>query len=179
MFVIVTRTLEWTLAKEPLKRHIRPANSTPSVIKDAIDLAINLRGYGWDWSKGLHVPRKIRPVTRTRFVACAVLSADLHAVICDTLQRAVQSFSHLVLSVEAPIFDEALPFFIRYLRATIMSTLGACVIYCVLQMGYDLCTFSFSDKTLYNGHLRSMPRGSARLLAILGEGDGTSCSDRC
>ncbi|KAF9242040.1 hypothetical protein BU15DRAFT_72971 [Melanogaster broomeanus] len=79
MLLIATRTLVWTLAKEPLKRHIRPANSTPSILMDALDLAANLRGYGRDWSKGLHVPRETRPLTRARFVAYAVLSAGLHA----------------------------------------------------------------------------------------------------
>ncbi|KAF9242034.1 hypothetical protein BU15DRAFT_44203 [Melanogaster broomeanus] len=141
MFSIATRTLEWTLAKEPLKRHIRPANSTPSVVMDALDLAANLRGYGWDWSKGLHVPRETRPLTRTRFVAHAVFSAGLHAFICGTLHRAVQSFSPDAFGTlqGGSIFDDTLPLFIRYLRSTIISTFCAFAIYCVLQMGYDLC----------------------------------------
>ncbi|KIJ16650.1 hypothetical protein PAXINDRAFT_168165 [Paxillus involutus ATCC 200175] len=141
MFAIATRTLEWTLHKEPLKRHIRPAGATPSTIMDALDLAVNLRGHGWDWSKGLYVPRETRPSTHTRFVAYAILSAGLHALICGVLHRAVQSFSpdEFDSTIGGTIFDETLPPFVRYLRASIISTLSAFTIYCVLQVVYDLC----------------------------------------
>ncbi|KAF9242037.1 hypothetical protein BU15DRAFT_44354 [Melanogaster broomeanus] len=141
MFSIATRTLEWTLAKEPLKRHIRPANATPSVSMDALDLAVTLRGFGWDWSKGLHVPRETRPLTRGRFVGCAVLSAGLHAFICGILYAAIKSFSPDTFGSlhGGSIFDETLPFFIRYLRSSIISTFCAFAIYCIGQMGYDLC----------------------------------------
>ncbi|KAF9242076.1 hypothetical protein BU15DRAFT_60584 [Melanogaster broomeanus] len=108
---------------------------------DALDLAANLRGYGWDWSKGLHIPRETRPLTRIRFVACAVLSAGLHAFIRGTLHRAVQSFSPDAFGTlqGGSIFDETLPFFIRYFRSTIISTFCAFAIYCILQLGYDQC----------------------------------------
>ncbi|KAF9230755.1 hypothetical protein BU15DRAFT_91051 [Melanogaster broomeanus] len=141
MILIPTRTLEWTLAKEPLKRHIRPSNSTPSVIMDALDLATNFRGYGWDWSKGLHVPRETRPLTRTRFVACVMLSAGLHTFISGTLHRAVQSFSLDAFCTlhGSSIFDETLPFFIRYLRSSIISIFWAFHVYSALQMKYNLC----------------------------------------
>ncbi|KAF9242075.1 hypothetical protein BU15DRAFT_73006 [Melanogaster broomeanus] len=142
MFLIATRTLEWTLAEEPLKRHVRPSNSTPSVITDALDLTTNFRGYGWDWSKGLHVPRETRPLTRGRFVGCVVLSASLHVFICGILQTAIQSFSpHTFGALHGgSIFDETLPFFIRYLRSSIITIFSAFRVYSALQMKYDLYT---------------------------------------
>ncbi|KAF8838747.1 hypothetical protein BDN67DRAFT_971059 [Paxillus ammoniavirescens] len=142
MFIISTRTLEWTLQREPLKRHIRPAGATPSTIMDVVDLAVNLRGHGWDWSKGLHVPRETRPSTYTRFVAYAMLSGGLHAFMCGVLHTAVQSFSPDTFCsiIGGTIIDETLPFFARYLRASIISTLAAFAIYCAIQTAYDLCT---------------------------------------
>ncbi|KIJ59718.1 hypothetical protein HYDPIDRAFT_100254 [Hydnomerulius pinastri MD-312] len=145
MFTIATRTLEWTLAKEPLTRHIRPSQSTPSVIMDALDLAGNLRGYGWNWSKGLYVPLETRPTSsRSRFVTSAFISAGVHAFICGILHRAVQSFSPDTFgSINGgTIFDATLPPLIRYFRSSIIATLCAFGIYCVLQMGYDLCIIS-------------------------------------
>ncbi|KAF9220116.1 hypothetical protein BS17DRAFT_787911 [Gyrodon lividus] len=141
MFSIATRTFEWTLAKEPLKRHIRPAGATPSTIMDALDLAVNLRGYGWDWSKGLYLPRETRPASRARFVGYAILSAGFHAFICGVLHRSVQSFSPDAFGAidGGTIFDETLPPLTRYFRSSVISTLCAFAIYCVLQMGYDLC----------------------------------------
>ncbi|KAF9242042.1 hypothetical protein BU15DRAFT_72973 [Melanogaster broomeanus] len=145
MFLIATRTLEWTLATEHLQRYIRPVNSAPSVIMDALDLAVNLRGYGWNWSKRLHVPQESRPLTRTRFVGCAVLSAGLHALIFGTLHTAVRSFSPNTFGSmrRGTIFDETLPFFVRYLRSAIISTISICMVYCGIQMMYDLCIIPF------------------------------------
>ncbi|KIJ05138.1 hypothetical protein PAXINDRAFT_122437 [Paxillus involutus ATCC 200175] len=142
MFVIATRTLEWTLPKEPLKRYIRPAGATPSTIMDALDLAADFRGYGWDWSKGLHVPRETRPSTHTRFVAYAILSAGLHAFISGVIYTAIQSFSPDTFGsiIGGTIFDETLPFFLRFLRSCVISNSAALGIYCNLQIGYDLCT---------------------------------------
>ncbi|KAH0826892.1 hypothetical protein J3R83DRAFT_4438 [Lanmaoa asiatica] len=143
MFYIVTRTLDWTLAKEPLVRHLRPANSSRSIIMNALDLALNLRGHGWEWSRGLYIPRETRPANRIAFAFCACLSAATHALICGALHRAVLSFAPVgVGSIPegSSIFDETLPFLVRYLRATIITTLSAFAIYAVLQMGYDLCT---------------------------------------
>ena len=45
MFSVATRTLDWALAKGPLVRHLRPANSSPSIIMDALDLVSNSRGH--------------------------------------------------------------------------------------------------------------------------------------
>ncbi|KAF8838327.1 hypothetical protein BDN67DRAFT_982589 [Paxillus ammoniavirescens] len=142
MFIISTRTLEWTLQKEPLKRHIHPAGATPSTIMDVFDLVANLRGHGWDWSKGLHVPRETRPSTRKRFVAYAMLSGGLHAFMFGVLHTAIQSFSPDAFGsiIGGTIFDEALPFFAKYLRASIISILAAFAIYCGIQTAYDLCT---------------------------------------
>ncbi|KIJ16648.1 hypothetical protein PAXINDRAFT_168160 [Paxillus involutus ATCC 200175] len=137
MFVIATRTLDWTLQKEPLKRHTRPAGATPSMIMDAFDLAVNLRGIGWDWSKGLQVPRETRPSTKAGFVAYTIFSAGLHAFICGVVHTAIQSF---LPDASGSIIDETLPFFLRFLRSCIISNLGALGICCHLQMAYDLCT---------------------------------------
>ncbi|KAF9242038.1 membrane bound O-acyl transferase family-domain-containing protein [Melanogaster broomeanus] len=142
MFFITTRTLDWTLATEPLQRYIRPVNSTPSVTADALDLAVNLRGYGWNWSKGLRVPQETRPLARTRFIGRAILSAGLHALISAILGTAVRSFSPNTFGSMrgGTIFDETLPFFVRYLRSVIITTISMSMAYCSVQVMYDLYT---------------------------------------
>ncbi|KAF9242039.1 hypothetical protein BU15DRAFT_72970 [Melanogaster broomeanus] len=141
MFLIAARTLEWTLSTEPLQRYIRPVNSTPSVIMDVLDLAVNFRGYGWNWSKRLHIPRETRPVTRTRFVGCAILSAGLHTLVSGILFTAVRYFlPNTFGSIRGgTIFDETLPFFVRYLRSAIITTISMCMAYCIIQAIYDAC----------------------------------------
>jgi len=143
MFSSATRALDWTFTKEPLVRHLRPANSSPSTIMDALDLASNFRGHGWEWSRGSHIPHETRPVNRIAFVFYAFVSAVAHALIGGAFHRAVLSLAPMGVGPipgGSTIFDETLPFLVRYLRSTIISTFNAFSLYAVMQMTYDLCT---------------------------------------
>ena len=142
MVFIVTRSLYWALSKEPLVRQLRPANSRPSKLMDVLDLITSFRGYGWDWSHGLYIPRETRPSNRIGFISYVTLSAAGHAIICDILCRALQSFSPVGLgfTVGGSIFDQTLPFHLQYLRSSIISIIGCLAAYSFLQMSYDLYT---------------------------------------
>lgn len=140
MFSISINTLSWTLAKKPLARYLRPANSSPSRIMDALDLASNVRGYGWNWSRGLYVPHETRPTNRVAFAFYALLSGISHVVMCGVLYRAIHMFTIGAGSNVSTIFDEMLPFFARYLRAAIISNLTGLVAYSGLQTSYDVFT---------------------------------------
>ncbi|KAG8212916.1 hypothetical protein J3R82DRAFT_11271 [Butyriboletus roseoflavus] len=142
MLMIITRSLYWVFPKEPLVRQIRPKNSTPSTLMDALDLAVTFRGYGWDWSRGMYVPHETRPSIRTGFVLYATLSAAVHTLICGTMHRAVRSFSPAGLgSISGgSIFDETLPFHMRYFRSSVISIMCCVAIYSLTQMSYDICT---------------------------------------
>jgi len=139
MLLIVTRSLHFALAKEPFVRRLRPVNGTPSTLMDAFDLALTFRGCGWDWSRGLYIPPETRPSNRTGFVSHVALSAAVRAFIWGTLHRAIRSFSLGSISEES-IFDETLPFHLRYLRSSIISIVGCFAAYAALQTSYDLCT---------------------------------------
>ena len=43
---VPVHTLEWIFLKERRKHHPRPANCTPFIVMDALDLAVNIRGIG-------------------------------------------------------------------------------------------------------------------------------------
>lgn len=141
MFAITARALDLALTKEPLVRRLRPANSAPSIIMDALDLSTNSRGVGWNWSHGLYIPRERRPTNRTAFVLCTFLSAAWYASLFGVLHRAVLSFTGVVSNPEgSTIFDQTLPFATQYLRACIISTLSAFATCFSLLMAYDLST---------------------------------------
>ncbi|KAF8552008.1 hypothetical protein OG21DRAFT_1444205 [Imleria badia] len=143
MLTVAARTLDWTLAKEPLVRHLRPANSSPSTIMDTLDLVSNFRGHGWEWSGyRSYIPRETRPANRMAFVFLAFVSAVAHALICGALQRAILTLAPVGVFIPggSTIFDETLPSLVQYPRATIITTLTALAIYTVLQMGYDLAS---------------------------------------
>ena len=145
MLVVAVRTLDWTLAKGPLVRHLRPANSSPSTIMDALDLTSNFRGHGWELSrlKRSYIPCETRPTNRVAFAFSTFISAVAHALICGALHRAILTLAPVRIGPileRSTIFDDTLPFPLRYLRATIISTLSALTTYAFVQMVYDLCT---------------------------------------
>ncbi|KAI6147525.1 hypothetical protein EDD17DRAFT_78010 [Pisolithus thermaeus] len=142
MFCLVSRTLEWTLMKNPLKRHLRPAGSSPSIFTDALDLSTNVRGVGWNWSKSVHFPPDTRPTSRVWFVGYVLLSAWYHNVLCGASHLAIQAFSPETFTVPSggTIFDPTLPPLIRYVRSRIITVIDAVSIYVVIQLVYDIAT---------------------------------------
>ena len=143
MFIVAIRTLEWSFPKEPLKRHLRPANSTPSLVMDALDLATNVRGVGWSWSKSAYVPPETRPISsRTVFCLYVLLSALVQGVMCGILHTALQAFSPDTCTIPGggSIFDTSLPPLIRYVRSSIIAVAAAFGLCFLLQFNYNVGT---------------------------------------
>ncbi|KAI6123906.1 membrane bound O-acyl transferase family-domain-containing protein [Pisolithus croceorrhizus] len=142
MFCFAFRALEWTLLKNPLKRHLRSAGSSPSIFMDALDLSTNLRGVGWNWSQNVHFPPDTRPTSRVWFIGYVLLSAWYHGVLCGASHLAVQAFSPETFTVPSggTIFDPTLPPLIRYVRSSIITVIQAVSIYAVMQFMYDIAT---------------------------------------
>ncbi|KIN99567.1 hypothetical protein M404DRAFT_155017 [Pisolithus tinctorius Marx 270] len=143
MFTFVIRMLEWTFQKDPLKRHLRPSGSSPSILMDALDLSTNMRGVGWNWSKSLRFPPDKRPPSRPWFIISVFLSALFHSFICGVMQLAVRAFSPETFTVLSggTIFDPTLPPLIRYIRSSVLSILVGFSIYAFVQTMYNLGTF--------------------------------------
>ncbi|KAI6046696.1 hypothetical protein EDC04DRAFT_3102770 [Pisolithus marmoratus] len=140
MLFIVMRTLEWMFLKDPLKRHVKSASL---ILIDALDLTMNVRGVGWNWSKGLRLPPETRPTSRPLFAVYVLLSAIYHSFICGVLHIAIQTFAPEAFTVLSggTIFDDTLPPLIRYIRSSIISTLALLAIYSAIQMNYDVGAF--------------------------------------
>ncbi|KAG2741340.1 hypothetical protein P692DRAFT_20840077 [Suillus brevipes Sb2] len=144
MFCIATRTFEWTVQTKPFIRAVRQSSSDVpkrNFVLDALDLACNFRGCGWDWSQGLYVPPEIHPTSsRLAFATSNLVSGLKHSFLCGAIHSAVQSFSpHAFGSVDGgTIFDDSLPPHFRYLRSSIIATLCAFGVYSVLQAAYEL-----------------------------------------
>ncbi|KAI6125246.1 hypothetical protein EV401DRAFT_2154380 [Pisolithus croceorrhizus] len=139
MFCIVMRALEWAFLRDPLKRRVR---HTPSILVDALDLATNLRGVGWNWSEGLRFPPDTRPTSRLRFAVYVFFSALYHSFICGVLHISIQTLAPEAFTTLSggTIFDDTLPPLVRYARSSIISLLTAFIIYADAQMNYDICT---------------------------------------
>ncbi|KAI6046699.1 hypothetical protein EDC04DRAFT_3102774 [Pisolithus marmoratus] len=140
MLCMVMRTLEWALSKGPLRRRIGPA---PSALVDALDLMMNVRGVGWNWSKGLRFPPDTRPTSRLWFAIYVLFSALYHSFIRGVFHIAIQAFEPEAFTIVngGTIFDNTLPPLIRYTRSSIISAFTAFFIYADVQNTYDICAF--------------------------------------
>ncbi|KAG0707884.1 membrane bound O-acyl transferase family-domain-containing protein [Suillus ampliporus] len=153
MFCIGVRTLDWTVQTKPLIRSARrSATDVPkrNFVLDTLDLTCNLRGCGWDWSQGLYVPHETHPTSsRLAFATSTLISSLKYSFICGAIHSALQSFSPNTFgSVDGgTIFDDSLPPHLRYLRSSIIATLGAFGVYSVIRAGYEftavLCVLIF------------------------------------
>ena len=140
-FVVSLRMIEWTLRSQPLERPKRDPHQ--STLYDALNLCCNLRGIGWPWSKGLHIPPETRPMhSRAAFVRSTALRALRDIVVCDALQATLQhlgpdSFGSLH---GGTIFDARLALPQRYLWSSFLSLLTAMGIYFSLNLAYHFAT---------------------------------------
>lgn len=141
MISIVTRTLDWTLPKDPFVRYLGPSKAPKSAIMDALDLACSLRGYGWDWSAGVYFPPETRPRCYKGFVFYVIFSTVIHALICGILHTTIRAFSPMDIGAAGgSIFDGTLPFHARYLRSSLISICAMFGVYAFIQVCYDTCT---------------------------------------
>ncbi|KAF9244974.1 hypothetical protein BU15DRAFT_59143 [Melanogaster broomeanus] len=143
-----------------------PQSQLRPVIMDALDLALNIRGYGWDYSKRLRVPRETRPLSVPDLLAVRYSPQGHHAFIWGIVHKAFP----------CTIFDETLPFFIRYFRSTIITIIFLSSVYCNLQMIYNLCIIPAvlvlgQDPAQWPPAFDS--HGWQHLLTISGREDGT------
>ncbi|KAI6040569.1 hypothetical protein EDC04DRAFT_2602355 [Pisolithus marmoratus] len=143
VFCFAVRVLEWTVRKDPLKRHIRPAGSSPSIVMDVLDLSTNMRGFGWNLSKSFRFPPENRPTSRLWFIAYVFISFWFSRFICGLSQLALLAFSPETFTALSgdTIFDPTLPPLMRYIRSSALTIIDACGIYAVMQMNYDIVTF--------------------------------------
>ncbi|TFK28200.1 hypothetical protein FA15DRAFT_634495 [Coprinopsis marcescibilis] len=150
MTALALKAIVWTSELNPYYR-VKPGTTEklsgsepeqPSlwqVATDAFDLSVNLRGLGWNWSKGLCVPKEWRPTdSRTRFLLPTFKSVALTILVCDFLHFTIQWLGPTTFGTSAggTIFDPSLPPLQRYIRSTFISFLGGFVIVNAIQLGY-------------------------------------------
>ncbi|KAH7873903.1 membrane bound O-acyl transferase family-domain-containing protein [Lentinula edodes] len=157
MSILSFRSIVWAQSKKPYKRLQRvkhgsegtPSESRPAsndwrqLQLDASDLAFGLRGIGWNWSQGLHIPPEKRSTSSDRsFAFWTLASLVTHIPVFDLLHYSVQRFGPGTFATTSggSIFDESVPPLIRYSRSTFLSLLSGLVVYCAIEIAYDFCT---------------------------------------
>ncbi|EGN98974.1 hypothetical protein SERLA73DRAFT_73550 [Serpula lacrymans var. lacrymans S7.3] len=157
------RAMDWAFARQPCRRLITiqgrrnrregetmhegrssfVSSHSRSILWDACDLATNIRYIGWDRARNLYVPRETRSTnSRGAFLFSTLVSAVLHAFLCDMFQYAVQIFSPDTFgsTIGGTIFDLSLPPFDRYFRSSLITFFFGWSVYAVAQLFHDVMT---------------------------------------
>ena len=164
MFSVAMRLTTWTLANEPYVRvcdtenvsqngSAKNSSSTRSssysdgirnAMWNACDLCCNLRGLGWNWSKGLHIPRPMFKVeSRLTFAALSLVRFALYV----TALSVVDLFTKRIAPEGSggwSIFDPSLPPRLRYLRSSIITVVASFAVWIMVEMTYQFYAAIFT-----------------------------------
>lgn len=143
MFVESLRCCIWTFRLDPYTRLATKNNRTPQQLWfDAFDLLFNLRGIGWSWPRGLHIPKETRNVASTKsFLLTTLQWVILELIAFDSCHYVVQVM--LSKSNGFPfvgIFDASLPPLHRYTQSTIITILTGFTVYLGIDSQYNFST---------------------------------------
>lgn len=155
MVAFPMRAMVWAIAREPFRRQSPSSkdkhNNTDSenvytAMWNAWDLTINTRGIGWNWQRGLVVPKySFETDSRIVFVLLAAARAVLYALGLDACVRVIRMLSpDTIGSVNGgSLFDHTLPPLLEISRAVFVSFLTALVVYFAINWTHQLVAIIF------------------------------------
>lgn len=138
----------WAVAQERFRRQSpskKPNESDPESIYTAFwnawDLMFNMRGIGWNWSRGLILPKPaFETDSRVVFVLWSAARLAFSVLIFDTCLQSIRMLSPETFgSLDGgSLFDHTLPPLLELLRAVFASFLTVCMAYSAIQWSYQI-----------------------------------------
>ncbi|KIJ08736.1 hypothetical protein PAXINDRAFT_102467 [Paxillus involutus ATCC 200175] len=158
--LVAMHACTWATAQEPYRRTDERLSSQPSqghqdnagsssistALWNAWDLLLNVRGVGWNWSRGITFPQPALDTrSRTAFVLLSAVRFAVYALASDATFQAIRMFSPEEFSSSAggSIYDPSLPPILQLLRCLTISALTICMINFGLQWAYQLQAILF------------------------------------
>ncbi|KAH7928459.1 hypothetical protein BV22DRAFT_209734 [Leucogyrophana mollusca] len=140
------------LPEHPSKKHNTPAANglhnasppphsvIPSWFRDAFELMFSMRGLGWKYGAGVHVPKEHRPLGRSAFLRSTFIAFLKSFLIFDFLESLVKLVPNVGTPQGGSIFFESLPLPQRFVVSTAIHVCTGCCILAGFEMIYDLVT---------------------------------------
>ena len=136
----------WAVAREPFRRQ-SPSNkyneldseSVYTAFWNAWDLMLNARGIGWNWPRGLVVPKSAFETDwRITFVLLSTAQLALHALAFDACLQIICMLSPDTFGSlnGGSLFDHTLPPLLELVRSRFVSSLAALMVYFTIQWSY-------------------------------------------
>ncbi|KAF8553845.1 hypothetical protein OG21DRAFT_1441204 [Imleria badia] len=155
MCSMATRSAVWAFTHVRYRR-LSPvmARSNPDSVYTACwntwDLLINPRGIGWNWPRGLVVPKPaFETDSRRAFVLSLTAGFAFHVLAFDACVQTLRVLSPNTFGSlnGGPLFDHAFPLVLELARAVLVAFLAAAAAYFGLQYTYKflaiVCVLSF------------------------------------
>jgi hypothetical protein len=112
----------------------------PSSLRGAIDVCASMRGLGWDFGVGVHVPKHTRPLDRGSFIRATFFSFLRNFLVLDFLESIIKLLPGVGDPQGGSIFYPQLPPMQRYTVSTVIHTISGCCLLAGFAMCYDLLT---------------------------------------
>lgn len=96
-----------------LKSLARPFVVTAKGISDALETICSIRGIGWDWGKGVHVPTDTRPAGRGGFLAMTALYFIGSYLLLDVAESILKIIPGYTPSAGSIFFVDAPPYILK------------------------------------------------------------------
>lgn len=163
--VVIAKALEYALTPEGMLRvgesrlhqpkgkekdtsngHARTTDEKPkfslvTAFGDAVDLLHEMRGIGWKFGVGTHIPKDSKPLERKQFIHLTVKSFIKSYFLLDFFESLIKLFPEVGTPAGGSIFYQNLPIPQRYIVSTTIHMLtGACLL-SGFNMVYELFTF--------------------------------------
>jgi len=144
MTCVAGRCISWSYQRVAYRRlYCIPGEKNTNEnnrFRDALDLCVNLRGIGWNWSHGLQVaPRRTQ--SRRDFLISTLIHLFKGGILADHMHWVVQWFGPTTIGSPhgGTIHHPPLPPLLDLLRSTILISLAGSFIYFNLEVAYDIC----------------------------------------
>ena len=111
----------------------------PPCISDALEVGILARGIGWQYARGVHVPRARRPLECSSYLKLTLISVVRAYLFVDFVDSFLDTLPGITATTGSLYFP-ALPPVLRYAVATAIHVLAGLVIILGLEMWYDIAS---------------------------------------
>ena len=114
-------------------------NVLPRCLYDALELALTLRGIGWQYSHGIHVPKARRPSERRAYLKSTLISVLRSFLIVDFVNSSLEVLPGIT-PTSGTIFLAQLQPILRYTVSTAITIAAGLVVILGLSMWYDIAS---------------------------------------
>jgi hypothetical protein len=129
-----------TIENRKLARKSSESPFLPRWLYDALEVSFSLRGTGWDFGRGTHIPLETRSLERHLFLRATFFSFMRHFLLLDFLESLVKLLPEAGTPQGGTIFYASLPPLQRYTLSTIVHVISGTAMLAGFNMIYDSIT---------------------------------------